>query len=51
MFVHFTGDLVGELIGEHVDEILERDLSNILGLKYEESDDPLILDAVVEALG
>ena len=46
-----AGEVAGEVVGEHFDEIVEKDLSDILGLKYEESDDPFILNAVVDALG
>ena len=46
-----TGEIIGEVIGENLDEIVEKNLSEILGLKYEDSDDPLILDAVIEAVG
>ena len=51
IFVNLAGEVAGEVVGEHFDEIVEKDLSDILGLKYEESDDPFILNAVVDALG
>ena len=46
-----TGELMGELLGEQVDEIVEKNLSDILGLEHEDSDDPLILDALIGTIG
>merc|ERR1711893_51563 len=40
--IHLTGELVGELVGEQLDEVVERSLSELLGIEHEEGEDPLI---------
>ena len=47
MVVHLTGLTIGELIGEQVDEIVTKNLSEILGIEHEESKDPLILTSAL----
>ena len=51
MAVHITGEIIGELLGEQVDEIVTKNLSDILGIEHEESKDPLIIKALVRSIG